>query len=612
MWKIADTLPMRDDNNGSVNLNWHSRLQFRVSVLLIILVTAVMLSFSIYGAMNVNSELQHKLENYLDIVTLRISRSVASAVWDMDQENLTLALEAELLDERVHTLQVRDIDGMLLAFLTRDSQGSVVAYETTDQPVGQLLQKQSEITFENEVIATINVYVDKSFKNLALKTYYRNQSLQTIFLIIILVVAVGVALRAMLIKPLANLTVAAESVSQNKFDIDIDTSSRDEVGRLAKALEVFRQNALEKIRLQEQQEKASKIQREQAAENQRMGSKRREAEERLRQEQIDVAARESEQARELQLRADQLLQIVDAAASGDLSQRLSLKGDDIIGQIAAQLDTLFERLRGSLGSIDGSAIALGKASNTLTTISSDMSGNAEETSSRAALVTEAASNISGGVENVAVAVDQMRLTIKGIADNAVQATTVATEAATITESTNEVVKNLANSSTGIGEVIKVITSIAEQTNLLALNATIEAARAGDAGKGFAVVANEVKELAKETAKATQEISERIAAIQSDSHSVTDSIGGISQIIGRINELQSVIAGSVDEQANATAEISRSVVEAARGSGDITGSITAVAKAAKGTLENAQNAQNAAFELDEMAARINAQLTQFKL
>ena len=612
MWNLTDTLPMRDDNNGSIKLNWHSRLQFKVSVLLIILVTAVMLSFSIYGSMNVNSELQHKLENHLDIVTLRISRSVASAVWDMDQENLTLALEAELLDERVHTLQVRDIDGMLLASLTRDLQGSVVAYETTDQPVGQLLQKQSEITFENEIIATINVYVDKSFKNLALKNYYRNQSLQTIFLIIILVVAVGVALRAMLIKPLANLTVAAESVSQNKFDIDIDTSSRDEVGRLAKALEVFRQNALEKIRLQEQQEKASKIQREQATENQRMGSKRREAEERLRQEQIDVAARESEQARELQLRADQLLQIVDAAASGDLSQRLSLKGDDIIGQIAAQLDTLFERLRGSLGSIDGSAIALGKASNTLTTISSDMSGNAEETSSRAALVTEAASNISGGVENVAVAVDQMRLTIKGIADNAVQATTVATEAATITESTNEVVKNLANSSTGIGEVIKVITSIAEQTNLLALNATIEAARAGDAGKGFAVVANEVKELAKETAKATQEISERIAAIQSDSHSVTDSIGGISQIIGRINELQSVIAGSVDEQANATAEISRSVVEAARGSGDITGSITAVAKAAKGTLENAQNAQNAAFELDEMAARINAQLTQFKL
>lgn len=353
-------LPMTDnDNNGPVNLSWHSRLQIRVSVLLVVLVTALMLSFSIYGALSVNSELQANLEKHLNTVTLRASSSVKSSVWDMDQGNLLLALEAELLDVRVHTLEVLDVDGRLLASLTRDLQGNVVGYGTTDQPAGKLLQEQSEIVFEDEVIGTMKVYVDMSYKDLALKNYYYDQSLQTILLIIILVVAVGGALRVMLIKPLSNLTVAAELVSKNKFDIDIDIGSRDGVGRLAKALEVFRQNVLEKLRLQERQENAAKIQQKQAAENQRMGSVRRKAEEQQRQEQIEIAAKESVQARELQLRADELLPIVDAAASGDLSQRISLKGDDVIGQIGIKLETLFERLRGSLGSIGGSAVALG-------------------------------------------------------------------------------------------------------------------------------------------------------------------------------------------------------------------------------------------------------------
>ena len=173
----------------------------------------------------------------------------------------------------------------------------------------------------------------------------------------------------------------------------------------------------------------------------------------------------------------------------------------------------------------------------------------------------------------------MTATVKGIAENAAQASSIATEATRLTHTTNQIVHKLAESSSGIGNVIKVITSIAEQTNLLALNATIEAARAGDAGKGFAVVANEVKELAKETAKATDEISERVAAIQNDSHSVTESISGIGAIIERINVLQSTIADSVSEQANATREISRAVSDTAIGSNEIAGSIAAVAAAA---------------------------------
>ena len=137
------------------------------------------------------------------------------------------------------------------------------------------------------------------------------------------------------------------------------------------------------------------------------------------------------------------------------------------------------------------------------------------------------------------------------------------EAVQAATAANTTISRLGESSVQIGQVIKVITSIAEQTNLLALNATIEAARAGEAGKGFAVVANEVKELAKETAKETEDISKKIAAIQGDTKGAVDTIGRVEAVIGRINDLSSSIAGAVEEQTATTNEIARNIAEAAR-------------------------------------------------
>ena len=164
---------------------------------------------------------------------------------------------------------------------------------------------------------------------------------------------------------------------------------------------------------------------------------------------------------------------------------------------------------------------------------------------------------------------------------------------------------LGDSSAEIGQIIKVITSIAQQTNLLALNATIEAARAGEAGKGFAVVANEVKELAKETARATEDISQKIEAIQADTGDAVDAIGSISTIIDQINDIQNTIASAVEEQAVTTAEIGRNVSEASRGSTEIAENISSVAGAAGSTAEGATEVQRSAGDLTKMAAELQA-------
>ena len=179
------------------------------------------------------------------------------------------------------------------------------------------------------------------------------------------------------------------------------------------------------------------------------------------------------------------------------------------------------------------------------------------------------------------------------------------------EKTNATVSRLGDSSAEIGQVIKVINSIAEQTNLLALNATIEAARAGEAGKGFAVVANEVKELAKQTGKATEDISHKIKAIQASSHEAVQAIGEIGQVINQINDISNTIASAVEEQSATTNEISRNVAEAARGVDEITQNVTGMAEAAKGTASGANETQMASAELARMAAELQDLVGQFQ-
>lgn len=206
----------------------------------------------------------------------------------------------------------------------------------------------------------------------------------------------------------------------------------------------------------------------------------------------------------------------------------------------------------------------------------------------------------------------MSACIRDISGNASQAASTATQAVSLAEKTDTSVRQLTQSSQGIGDIVKVITSIAEQTNLLALNATIEAARAGEAGKGFAVVANEVKELAKATGKATDEIRHRISAIQSDSESASAAIRDINKIIKDINDTQAVISGAVQEQDSTTNEISKAVSGAAVGSQDIALSIERVCAQTQDTLTGTVDMKTAASDLSRMGDELQAMVAQFKI
>ena len=255
--------------------------------------------------------------------------------------------------------------------------------------------------------------------------------------------------------------------------------------------------------------------------------------------------------------------------------------------------------------VNEAAHNLSSSASQLTSLSQALGANAEETSAQANVVSAASEEVSTNVQTVATGAEEMSASIREIAKNASEAARVALAAVKLAESTNQTVAKLGDSSADVGKVIKVITSIAQQTNLLALNATIEAARAGEAGKGFAVVANEVKELAKETAKATEDISQKIEAIQSDTRGAVQAIGQIADVIHQINDISNTIASAVEEQTATTNEITRNVTEAARGSAEIAHNITGVAQAAKSTTEGATDILQASGLLAKLAADLQA-------
>ncbi|MGO9599759.1 MAG: methyl-accepting chemotaxis protein [Isosphaeraceae bacterium] len=286
-----------------------------------------------------------------------------------------------------------------------------------------------------------------------------------------------------------------------------------------------------------------------------------------------------------------------------------------IGRLASSsMETIetHQRLLKMVSKVADTCAHLTSVSADLLNGSEQLSSTATEASAQAMTVSAGAEQVSTNVQTVASGVEEMGASIKEIAKNAADAAKVASVAVSVADKTNVTVAQLGESSSEIGKVIKVITSIAGQTNLLALNATIEAARAGEAGKGFAVVANEVKELAKETAKATEDISQKIEAIQRDTHEAVQAIDQIGTIIKQINEIQGTIASAVEEQTATTNEMTRNITEAAKGSAEIAHNVTTVAQAAAMTTEAASETKSAAMNLAQLAEELQAVMAQSQL
>ena len=304
--------------------------------------------------------------------------------------------------------------------------------------------------------------------------------------------------------------------------------------------------------------------------------------------------------------------VIGKIAEQDLTARVEGKYRGDHAAMKNDINRMVTDLRSSMQQITQSASVLASASEELTATSQQMAGNAEETATQANVVSAAAEQVSKNVSVVATGAEQMQTSIREIAKSANEAAKIAKNAVRAADATNHTIGKLGESSLEIGKVIKVITSIAQQTNLLALNATIEAARAGEAGKGFAVVANEVKELAKETAKATEDIGQKIEAIQSDTKGAVQAIAEIGTVINQVNDISNTIASAVEEQTVTTNEIGRNVAEAARGTSDIAKNISGVAQAAQNTTQGASDSQKASSSLAAMASQLQSIVGKFKL
>ena len=319
----------------------------------------------------------------------------------------------------------------------------------------------------------------------------------------------------------------------------------------------------------------------------------------------------SRTAKDINKRLKTIIGWLTKMAAGDLTQVVDDRRQDELGEIAHWFNDSLAKLRDTISKVASSAGSVTTATEELSAVSQQMSANSEETTTQAGAAATVTDEVSRNLQTVAGGTEEMSASIREIARNVSEAAAVARDAVQAAETTNQLVKKLGESSAEIGLVIKVITSIAQQTNLLALNATIEAARAGEAGKGFAVVANEVKELAKQTAKATEDIRHKIEVIQADTKGSVDAIATIGTVINQINHITGIISAAVEEQNTTTSDMARTISESARGSSEIAKNISGVAESAGNTSSGASNLRHATEELGKMSSELKELVGRFK-
>ena len=404
--------------------------------------------------------------------------------------------------------------------------------------------------------------------------------------------------------PIQSMTSTMGDLAEGNNDVEIPgLGNSDEIGDMATAVQVFKENAIETKRLEKEAEE-QRAQQAKREEEERAAEAKREEEERDRQkaEQDAEAERQRQEAERESQEAEAETQRQREAQEAEELQKQ--QAEEERRQMMLELADSFQM------SVGGIVEGVSSAATEMQATSEQLTGNAEKTSEESASVAAAAEQASANVQTVAAAAEELSKSINEISSQVTQSSTISSKAVEAANKTNDQVRGLAEAATKIGEVVELINDIASQTNLLALNATIEAARAGEAGKGFAVVASEVGNLANQTAKATEEIGAQIGDIQTATNQSVDAIQGITGIIGEINEIATGIASAVEEQGAATQEIARNVEQAAVGTQDVTTNISGVRQVAEETGDGANQVKSASTELSTQSELLRGEVDKF--
>ncbi len=416
--------------------------------------------------------------------------------------------------------------------------------------------------------------------------------------------------------PIGRLARAATAVGQGDFSQKVEIRSRDALGTLSREFASMSEQ-IQGILVQLEEEKATV---EQKVKDAIADAERQKAEAIHQKELARKIADEAQEARRqieqqesyLSSSVDRILGEVEKFGHGDLRMSLASDSEDSVGRLIRGFGSANENLREVVRHLLSVSGNVGHSSRELGEVSTRLAENADLSSTQATSASSAIEEINQSLQTVSNASREMTVSIREISQNAARASSVANQAVQVAGETDSTIRSLGESSSEIGEVVQLIQNISAQTNLLALNATIEAARAGEAGKGFAVVANEVKELAKETGKATEYITEKVAQIQSGTEQAGTAISRINEIISSINEIQSSIAAAIEEQSVTTSEIVNSVDHAAQSSRNIVASIQELSGVTEQTVTWAGNTSQLSSGLEQVTSSLKQITDRFQV
>ena len=461
------------------------------------------------------------------------------------ENEFALLTEAEARSDGLVKLEVKAMNAIKGKFADADGNYTVDSYPDF-KLARDLLHSPEYHKFKSGIMEPVNEF----FVHLENRT---NQAIEqaektaqvmavgllfAIALVLTLVLISGWVILRRVMRPMAEIENAMSDLAKNKADIEIPSlDRRDEIGSMAASVQVFKENSIERTKLEAERAKAADVQKQR-------------------------------------------------------SEFIAERTNDFDKVVMVALESV------------------GSASSLMQETAGSMSATAEETTVQAATVSAASEEASANVATVATAAEQLSSSISEISRQVGQSSEITSSAVVQAQQTNEKVLGLAEAANKIGEVVALITDIADQTNLLALNATIEAARAGDAGKGFAVVASEVKNLANQTAKATDEIGTQISEVQAATRDAVTAIEAIGQTISDVDEISATIASAVEEQGAATQEIARNVEQAAAGTQDVSANIVGVSQAATDTGETSTKVLMASEELSEHAEKLRNEVRNF--